>query len=35
VNSTLIRIKKPSQELMEPSPMDTVEVTTRLCLTQG
>ncbi|KAI4572189.1 hypothetical protein MJT46_005257 [Ovis ammon polii x Ovis aries] len=28
VNSTLIRIKKPSQELMEPSPMDTVEVTT-------
>lgn len=28
VNSTLIRIKKPSQKLMEPSPMDTVEVTT-------
>lgn len=28
VNSTLIRIKKPSQELMEPSPMDMVEVTT-------
>ena len=28
VNSTLIRIKKPSQELMELSPMDKVEVIT-------
>lgn len=28
LNSTLIEIKKPSQELMEPSPMDTVEVAT-------